>query len=613
MKKLFLLVALTVVVIAAFWLGRSLTAPPAASLLPSQTLVLMHIPDFPRAMRQWQTTTAHAAWKQPEIREFLQQSFGALLGHMQTPLTNSALFDELQILLRGEVFFAVTHFSPVVPNRPGMALGADTRWQRWRAQVACATVERRWREQNPAVKIRHRQFLGVRYSMWERPNDLPICYGFLRSWFIVTLGEDVFRDMVSRYLRPDHYPVLNQFSDYVAFRSQLPAATAAYAYVNPQPLTTLLGHAQLFASARATDLSSLQAIKSVGLSVSFENGRIYERRITTYRPQSFQQPPLIPRRTLRFTSPDTLWYRVTATDIARSYTMLSSALVQLGFPAPTAVIETFERSLRRAAVHWTDDILPRLGPETAWLLNWRRGRELPDVAWVTEAREPDRIRTHLEFALRTLGTLITEQARVSAIWDATRHDQYTFHSLIIGDGKISPTFVLTDEFLVLTSTRDFARELLNHTGRPAPTLADDPNYRATTASLPAESTEFSYLRTAELYPQVRAFLQTWSSDLPIPAPTLPPAESVVPFLSPVVSVTTVADNVQVTDVFSSLGPPTIWVLGWITRWAIEQGKLSPTVPTTFSNTVPVSPPPENQTAESQTPPPQFVSPPPPLH
>ncbi|MCS7049833.1 MAG: DUF3352 domain-containing protein, partial [Verrucomicrobiae bacterium] len=613
MKKLFLLVALTVVAITAFWVGRSLTAPPAASLLPSQTLVLVHVPDFPRAMRQWQTTAAHTACKQPEVREFLQQSFGAPLGRMQTPLTNSALLDELRALLRGEVFFAVTHFSPVVPNRPGMVLAADTRWQRWRAQVACATVERRLRKQNPTLQIQQRQFLGARYSMWERPNDVPVCYGFLRSWFIVTLGEDVYRETISRHLRPDRYTTLDQFPDYATFHRQVPATVAAYVYVNPQPLTTLLGHAQLFAGTRTTDFRTVQAIKSIGVSVSFHGGRVHERRITTYRPEGFQPPPLISRRTLRFTSPDTIWYRAAAMDIARAYTTLSSLIVQLGFPEPTAVIETFERYLRRANVHWTDEILSRLGPETAWLVNWQRGRELPDLAWLAEVREPDRIRSPLEFALRTLGILITEQAKLPAIWDETRHDEHTFHSLIIGDGKFSPAFVVTDEFLLLASTRDFARELLTRSRRAATTLADDSTFRAATASLPLQSTKFSYLHLAELYPHLRAFFRAWSSELPIPTPMLPPAESLVPFLTPVVSITTPADNAQLTDVYSPFGSPFLWILGWVTRWAIEQGKLFPTASTTFSDTVPVFPPPENQTAESQTPPPQFVSPPPPLH
>lgn len=603
MKKIALSVVLLVAALAGLWLWRAATAPPAVSLLPAQTLVFVRIPDIPRAVRQWETSTAHALWQLPEVRAAVQQSVGVFFPGSAIAVTNGAVIQEAQKLFRGEAFLAVTHFSPLVPNRPGIAFGADTRWQKWRAQVVVATVERRLREQNPSLQIRHRQFLGVRYAVWERPNDLPVCYGFLRSWFVVTLGEDVFRDMIGRYVRPHQSGTLGEFADYAAFHRQLPASAVAYVYINPQPMTMLLGHAQLFTGSSTADLSALQAVKSVGMAVSFENGRIHERRVTTYRPEQFQPPPVIARRTLPFTSPDTLWYSASAANLARSYKTVSSLVLQLGLPVPTAVIENFERSLRRADIHWMDDLLPRLGPETAWVVNWRRGSEFPEVAWIAEVHEADQIRGGLEFALRTIGTLISDHAKVPGVWDETPHGEMTLHSLILGDGKVSPTFVVTDEFLVLTSTRDFARALLERRGQRAPTLADDPKFREATAALPAECSEFSYLHLAEVYPRVRTFLQNWSPDLPIPVPALPAPQTFAPYLSPIVSVSTAADNAQRTDVYSPFGPPALWVAGWLTRWAIEQGKLFPAATTTSSDTVPLLPPRENQTGVSRTPPP----------
>lgn len=608
MKKFVIASLVLLLVVLGVWLWRAHISPPAATLLPAQTLVFVRVPDVPRAAAQWKQSAAHALWQQPEVRAFLHETFGPLQPPWLSGLTNGAGLAEAQTLLRGEAFLAITHFSPLVPNRPGIAIGADTGWQQWRARVAIATLERRVRQRNPDIQFRHRQFMGVRYMMWERPNDLPICYALVRTWLVATLGEDVMRDLISRQVRPGRHTTLQQMPEYIAFTREVPADAALHVYLNPQPLTMLLGHAQLFAGADAGALGSLQAVRSVGLAVSCHQHRVHERRITHYRPEHWLPSPPVSRRTLQFTSPDTLWYRAGSVNWARSYSTISQLLLQLGLPAPTAVIENFERRLRRANIRWTDDVLAQLGPETAWLLQWRHGAELPEIAWITELRDAARIRPGLQEALLTLGTLITQHANVPAVWDESSAGPHTVRFLMIGDGKISPAFVITDEFLLLTTSRDFARSLVETHQASGGSLADDPTFQSFTAGLPTSCAEFSYLRLAELYPHMHGFVRTWSSYLPFPLGRLPPVASTSLLLTPVVSVTTSTNSAEVTDVYSPFGTPVAWVAAWAVTWAAQQQRLFPTATTTSSSRAVVPRPAENPMATSQIPLPSPLAP-----
>ena len=77
MRKVFWLMLFAVAVAAAIWYGRRIAEKNATiavtSLLPAETLFVMHLPDFNQTREQWHQTDIYKIRQEPEVREFLQK------------------------------------------------------------------------------------------------------------------------------------------------------------------------------------------------------------------------------------------------------------------------------------------------------------------------------------------------------------------------------------------------------------------------------------------------------------------------------------------------------------------------------------------------------------
>src|SRR3954465_2262321 len=75
MRKLQLLILAAAVAAAAIWWGfyrtHHTSSLGVASLLPKQTMALVHVPDFGRSRGEWHRTDIYQLWKEPAVQEFL--------------------------------------------------------------------------------------------------------------------------------------------------------------------------------------------------------------------------------------------------------------------------------------------------------------------------------------------------------------------------------------------------------------------------------------------------------------------------------------------------------------------------------------------------------------
>jgi len=125
-----------------------------------------------------------------------------------------------------------------------------------------------------------------------------------------------------------------------------------------------------------------------------------------------------------------------------------------------------------------------------------------------------------------------------------------------------PTYFVTDRFLVIASSPDYTRELLDRLQSNQPTLAAAPDFQRARQALPARATTFAYGDLRSLMPPLYA---SWRAHLPprtINPATLPGIESLAPHLGPFSTSTYAEGARETTTTVSAWGrAPTLSLLG----------------------------------------------------
>jgi hypothetical protein len=310
-------------------------------------------------------------------------------------------------------------------------------------------------------------------------------------------------------------------------------------------------------------LNQLAAIQATGLAVNFERGLCRETRLTQYRAGTHTPGAPVARQTLAFTTPQTILYNVRTANLAKTYDSLTSALAQTGLAGASESIGRFEQSLRQTGVRIVEDVLAKLGPEVAFVVNWREGAELPDVALVTEIQDAPATRPQLDKMFDSLKQQFFDTMPEVGVWDESEAGPRRLRTLRIGAGKIAPTYVTTDKFFILALTPDFARQLLHDS--PA-TLATSESYQAAVKPLPAAGTSFTYLDLRALYPHLHALPQNPLS--------LPPPAAVTSHLAPYVSISVDTAEAETTYSDASLGTPVVFMAAVVAGYFGNQSALT---------------------------------------
>src|SRR6476646_750034 len=82
MRKLQLLILASAVTAGAIWWGfyrtHHTSSLGVASLLPKETLALIHLPDFNQSRADWHRTDLYQLWKEPAVQDFLAKPRSAI-------------------------------------------------------------------------------------------------------------------------------------------------------------------------------------------------------------------------------------------------------------------------------------------------------------------------------------------------------------------------------------------------------------------------------------------------------------------------------------------------------------------------------------------------------
>ena len=146
MRKLLWLVLVALIAAAAIWYGLRVAEKSATmavtSLLPGDTLLVVHLPDFNRTRDQWHQTDIYKIREEPAVRDFLQKPLSKI-PKSGAASQNLAEFESLE---PKDIFFAVTSWTNGLKlaggfRFKGKADDAEKILGKWRAKLLAKSPE----------------------------------------------------------------------------------------------------------------------------------------------------------------------------------------------------------------------------------------------------------------------------------------------------------------------------------------------------------------------------------------------------------------------------------------------------------------------------------------
>jgi hypothetical protein len=166
-------------------------------------------------------------------------------------------------------------------------------------------------------------------------------------------------------------------------------------------------------------------------------------------------------------------------------------------------LEKFNRSL---GTTMPKDFLQTVGPEYAIAIRWENGSSLPELFFALEVGDKANAGAALDKMWKlaraaTTNSIVPESVR--DLFAETTHGKDTIRSMRVPvpNVPLSPSYVVSDRFFLLTLQTDTAKALLSKLETNGKTLADNPAYQQAMQMLPLGAHSYSYLDTKGLFEQ----------------------------------------------------------------------------------------------------------------
>jgi hypothetical protein len=620
MKKLTLLIVVFVVVVTVGLVYFTYTkpAPNAANLLPESTLLFVDVPNFPLARAQFTSTEAYALLQEPEVREFLAVPRAVLANVLEFGRSNGTqAVSGGQLVLRalqGETFVAVTRLSATQPDQPHLVFGADVKRKRFEAKAVLDRLKGRLKASSPGASVASKKYLGVRFTQWHLSDGHQFCHALLDSLLVITTDEDDMRDVIARFTgqAPPDSVSLASNAHFQNALQQMPAGHASFAYLNVERLLGPVGSLLALAPQGAGMFQRVARIQAAASSMSFVRDTVRDLSLVAH--SRADKPPAVPlqRKTLALASPETAFYSVRSADWAGAYAEGMNTLAHLGNATVSSGAAHFDQEVRDKGVRIGEDLLQRIGPETATIATWRKSAQWPNVAIIAEFQGSPESHRALDVALGALKDVTVGNDQI-APWEEISYRDETLRTVRLAGSPFAPTYAATDKFLILALTPDYARELLTQLKEGKQTLAANPLFQDLTKRRFAAATSLTYCDLqsvyGSLYSLAHANASASDTNQLFRLNKLPSADTIVKHLpSPYESITVETERGTTTATVSSLGKPLTLLVGAVGAIGAAQPLLArlpldliPGMPTMSSGTGAHPRPAENQTAPSQTP------------
>ena len=525
MRKFQLLILAAAVAAGIIWWGfyrtHHTSSLGVASLLPKETLALVHLPDFNRSRSDWHRTDLYQLWMEPAVQDFLAKPRENIPTHGRVGQTA----DEISTLEMKDAFFAVLSIeSSAWKWDGGFRCTGD-------AEKAAKLVEE-WRVRilagEPDVKHEIIAYQG-RQIHNDTAGIIQIWTVWAGPWFFFANDFENLKALLDRAdgRVKDAGTALSADETFLATSKHMPASYAALVFGRVAPLT------QELAPAEEVDgpdkLSVLRQIRSFGAAMAFDGGRMRET-IFVGMPKTAELGNLT-RASLPIASKDTFFYAASIVDLRKE--------MEPGWQMPglgwLGGVQKITDSLSANGIT-LDEWKSAFGSEVGLIGSWGPNSQWPSaVAAMT---------VHDSAKANRIVTTITESNSGDVRWRHREKEGAHYYSSDSGLPlfSFSPTIGLSDRLLVLGPDSGSVEAAIKH-GAGASELAATRNFQNAERAVPTAQQAFVYLDPALIYARfdasLRPLLAMGAAFLPSLSDTidvgkLPPSEIVARHLGPTV-------------------------------------------------------------------------------
>lgn len=553
-----------------FVFGKSQPEGPvtAADLVPSSSPVFLWLPHVPKSIESFKGTPAYKMWQEQAVQAALEKLNPLKQSGSPVPVPEEArkfwdLAGPLWSHFQGEAFLAITSIQadpePRVEGIGGFQAGPDpAAFKAWADQVKASFPELKWQEKSRP---------GQTYYVTESGSEagkVTICAAQWKDWVFVGLGEGSFTQLLDRVhaAKKDPAPGLSAQASYKKLLSQQPQNFDALTYVNPVPMLELARKEMEKKSPEQLHvLKPYDSLEALMLTSAIEGENFRDRWILQMpkgkRPDYGAAELPLKGTTARFTTADTLAYSAQNMD-------LSKTLAQVRDTGPEEKkkidegIAKINGALAGIQLDLEKDIVPKLGPELAFMLDWPPGKPFPDFSFALEHKDQDMVKKLADYLVVMTGALAGERLQIKN-GDIAGDPTYLF---TVPLAPVAPAIWIGKDMLLVTLNGAGLEGTVKRTGAG---LLDTESYKALAgrseikkpASLAYADVEklvvYGHGALSNLMPMLAGL-----AGKPELAQSLPPVDNLKPYLGRWILLSELDDNgVRVEGLFDK-GHPLVY-------------------------------------------------------
>ena len=433
MRKLQLLILAAAVAASAIWWGfyrtHHTSSLGVASLLPKETLALVHLPDFNRSRNDWHRTDLYQLWKEPAVQDFLAKPRANVPAQRQISQT----LDEISTLDMKDAFFAVISIeSSAWQWDGGFRCAGDT-------EKAAKLVEE-WRVRilggDPDLKHETIDYQG-RQVHNDSAGLLQVWTAWAGPWFFFANNLENLKALLDRAdgRVKDARTALSSEETFLATSKHMPASYAALVFGRVAELVQKVAPAA-DESDTSEKLSMVHQIRSFGAAMAFDGGRMRDT-VFVGMPKVADLGNLT-RASLPIASKDTFFYAASVLDLRKE--------MEPGWQTPglgwLSGLQKVTASLSKNGIT-LDEWKSAFGSEVGLIGSWGVNSQWPSIVAAMPVKDSAKA--------NKIVTTFTASNSDDVHW--THQEKNGAHYYSSGAGlplfSLSPTIGLSDRILVL--------------------------------------------------------------------------------------------------------------------------------------------------------------------
>jgi hypothetical protein len=527
MRRLQLLILASAIAAGAIWWGfyrtHHTSSLGVASLLPKETLGLIHLPDFNRSRAEWHKTDLYQLWKEPAMQDFLAKP----RSKVPTEGRIGQTVDEISAMEMKDAFFAVLSIASAWEWDGGFRCPGDTGKAAkivddWKAK-ALGSGSDATRE---IIEYQGRQI------QTESAGLIKLSTVWAGQWFFFANDIENLKALVDRAdgRVKDAQTALSSDDVFLAASKHMPASYAGLVFSRVDQFAEKLMPAGEKSEASPDRLAMLRQVRSFCAATVFDGGRMRDT-VFVGMPKVADLGNLT-RASLPIANKDTFLYAASVLDLRKE--------METGWQTPgLAWLGGLQKMLGALSANGItlEEWKSAFGSEVGLIGTWGTNSQWPSLVAAMPVKDSAKA--------NQIVTTITTAKADEVQW--THREKEGVHYYSGGSGpqlfSFSPAIGLSDRTLVVGADSGSVEAAMKRSSGGASELAASRDFQNAERAVPTAQQAFVYLDPALVYARfdltLRPLLAMGAAFLPAVSDTvdlgrLPPADIITKHLSPIV-------------------------------------------------------------------------------